>query len=124
MHGNNNKTNKVISGYWVGLLDLRSMLQDIRSLNLTNDERILVVDHNGSAIIDFSPASPNNNASSSSSKLMDFSYLKSTRVLVNGNAGSVLETINGKKKVMIHQPIQVGNRFWGVILVEPISQLS
>jgi hypothetical protein len=121
-----NKTNQVISGYWVGILDLRSILQDIRNLNITNNERILVVDHNGSAIIDYSPAYATNNnytSSSSTSKLMDFSHLKSTNAVVNGQAGSLLETINGKKNFTIYQPIQVGNRFWGVILIEPISKL-
>ncbi|MFZ0328294.1 MAG: cache domain-containing protein [Nitrososphaeraceae archaeon] len=124
-YDNGNKTNKVISGYWVGILDLRSILQSIRNLNLTNDERVIVVDHNGSAIVDFSPSSAtNDNASSSSSKLKDFSYLKSTKALIQGNAGSLIETLNGTKKLMVYQPIQIGNRFWGVILIDPVSKSS
>ncbi|HEY7572336.1 MAG TPA: cache domain-containing protein [Nitrososphaeraceae archaeon] len=127
-NNSSNKTNKLISGYWVGILDLRSILQDIRNLNITDNERILVVDHNGSAIIDYSPAYATHydtyTSSSSTSKLMDFSHLKSTNAVVNGQAGSSLETINGKKNLTIYQPIQVGNRFWGVILIEPISKLS
>jgi hypothetical protein len=125
-NNSSNKTNQVISGYWVGILDLRSILQDIRNLNITNNERILVVDHNGSAIIDYSPAYATNNnytSSSSTSKLMDFSHLKSTNAVVNGQAGSLLETINGKKNFTIYQPIQVGNRFWGIVLIEPISKI-
>jgi hypothetical protein len=124
-YDNSNKTSNVISGYWVGILDLRSILHSIRNLNLANDERILVVDHNGTAILDFSPSyATNDNASSSSSKLMNFSYLKSTKALVHGNAGSLQETVNGTKKFAVYQPIQVGNRSWGVILIEPISKLS
>jgi hypothetical protein len=85
-----------------------------------------VIDHNGSAIIDYSPAYATNNdiSSSSISKLMDFNHLESTRAVVNGQAGSSLETINGKKNFAVYQPVQVGNRFWGVILIEPISKLS
>jgi hypothetical protein len=46
---NNNtniKTTKVISGYWVGIMDLPSIQGSIKNLNLTNNERIVVVDHN------------------------------------------------------------------------------
>ena len=55
---------------------------------------------------------------------MNFSDLKSTKALVHGNAGSLQETVNGTKKFAVYQPIQVGNRSWGVILIEPISKLS
>jgi hypothetical protein len=106
-------------------LDLHNILQSIRNLNLTNDERVIVVDHNGSAIVDFSQSSATNgNASLSSSKLKDFSYLKSTKALIQGNAGSLIETLNGTKKLMVYQPVQIGNRFWGVILIEPLSKSS
>ena len=55
------KTNKHISGYWVGIVDLRSIQQSIRNLNFTNGERVLVVDHNGTAIVDSLPSSAVNN---------------------------------------------------------------
>jgi hypothetical protein len=92
----------------------------IKNLNLTNDERIIVVDHNGTAIIDFSPSPANNNNNvSSSSKLKDLSYLNSVRAVIKGNAGSKFETVNGTRVLTTYQPTQVGNRFWGVILIEP-----
>lgn len=67
--------NKLISGYWVGIVDLRSIQQSIRNLNFTNSERVLVVDHNGTAIVDYSSPSSavNNNNNLSSTKLKDFS---------------------------------------------------
>ena len=67
-------TNKVISGYWVGILDLPSIQGSIKKLNLTNDERIVVVvDHNGTAIVNYSPSSSSaaNNNNISSTKLQD-----------------------------------------------------
>jgi hypothetical protein len=119
----NSKTtnsHKVISGYWVGILDLRSIQGSIKNLNLTNDERIIVVDHNGTAIIDYFPSSSAaNNNNISSTKLEDFSYLNSVKAVRKGNAGSIFETINGTKKLSIYQPIQLGNRFWGVVLIKP-----
>jgi hypothetical protein len=120
-YDNSNKT-KAISGYWVGILDLRSILHSIRNMNLTDDGRILVVDHNGTTIVDSSPSyATSDNASSPSSKLINFSYLKSTKAVVHGSAGSSFETVDGTKKFVVYQPIQVGNRFWGVILIEPVS---
>src|SRR5918911_2747900 len=53
----NIKTAKVISGYWVGIIDLPSIQASIKDLNLTNNERIIVVDHNGTAIVNYSPSS-------------------------------------------------------------------
>ena len=125
--GNNATTNtstttsKLISGYWVEILDLQSIQESIKNLNLINDERIIVVDHNGTAIVDYSPSSAaNNNNNISSTKLEDFSYLNGVKEVRKGNAGSTFETVNGTKMLSIYQPIQLANRFWGVILIKPI----
>ena len=127
LQGNNVTTNtstttsKLISGYWVGILDLQSIQESIKNLNLANYERIIVVDHNGTAIVDYSPSSAaNNNNNISSTKLEDFSYLNGVKEARKGNAGSTFETVNGTKMLSIYQPIQLGNRFWGVILIKPI----
>jgi hypothetical protein len=121
--------NKLISGYWVGIVDLRSIQQSIRNLNFINGERVLVVDHNGTAIVDYSFPSTaannnNNNNNLSSTKLKDFSYLSSVKAVTKGNAGSTSDTVNGTKVLAIYQPIQIGNRLWGVILIEPTQRSS
>jgi len=115
-------TNKVISGYWVGILDLPTIQESMKKLNLANDERIVVVDHNGTAIVNYSPSSPSvaNNNNISSTKLQDFSYLSGVKSAIKGNAGSTLETVNGTKILSIYQPIELGNRFWGVVLMKPV----
>jgi Cache domain len=115
-------TNKVISGYWVGILDLPSIQESIKNLNLINNERILVVDHNGTAIVNYSPSSAANNNNSSSTKLEDFSYLNAVKAIRNGNAGSTFETVNSIKILSIYQPIQLGNRFWGVVLMKSVIE--
>jgi hypothetical protein len=119
------KTNKLISGYWVGIVDLRSIQQSIRNLNFTNGERVLVVDHNGTAIVN-SPSSAVNNINNNltSTKLKDFSYLNSVKAVTKGNAGSIIETVNGTKVLAIYQPIKMDNRSWGVILTEPEQRSS
>jgi hypothetical protein len=120
--------NNVISGYWVGIVDLPSIQESIKNLNLTNNERIVVVDHNGTAIINYSPSSPsatnnnnnNNNNNISPTKLENFGYLNSVKAVRNGNAGSAFETVNGTKILSIYQPIQLDNRFWGVVLIKSV----
>jgi hypothetical protein len=129
LQDNNNTSNskatnshKLISGYWVGILDLRDIQGSIKNLDLTNDERIVVADHNGTAIIDYSPSSSaaaNNNNNISSPKLENFGYLNSVKAVTKGNAGSTFETVNGTKILSIYQPIQLVNRFWGVVLIKP-----
>ena len=121
---NTSKTSNKLSGYWLGILDLHSIQQSIKNLNLTKDERIVVVDHNGTAIVDYSPSSSsaannNNNKNISSSKLEDFSYLNSVKAVRKGNAGSIFETVNGTKMLSIYHPIQLANRFWGVVFSKP-----
>ena len=114
-------TNKVISGYWVGILDLPGIQESIKKLNLTNDERIVVIDHNGTAIVNYSPfSSAANNNNISPTKLQDFSYLNSVKAVRNGNAGSTFETVNGTKILSNYQPIELGNRFWGVVLMKSV----
>ena len=90
-----------------------------KKLDLTNDERIVIVDHNGTAIVDYSPSSPANNNNVSSTKLEDLSYLNSVKAVRKGNTGSTFETISGTRCLSIYRPIQLGNRFWGVILIKP-----
>jgi cache domain-containing protein len=125
LQDNNNKTtnikttNKVISGYWVGILDLPSIQESIKNLNLANNERIVVVDHNGTAIVNYSPSAVNQN-NLSSTKLENFGYLNSIKAVRNGNAGSTFETVNDTKILSAYQPIQLGNRFWGVVLMKSV----
>jgi hypothetical protein len=96
--------NKVISGYWVGILDLPSIQESIKNLNLTNDERIVVVDHNGTVIVNYSPSTANNN-NISSTKLENFGYLNSVKAVRNGNVGSHL------RQLMVQKYYQFINHF-------------
>lgn len=81
--------NKVVQDIYSIDVDLRSIQQSIKNLDLTNDERIVVVDHNGTAIVNFSPSDAINENDSSSSKLENFSYLNGVKALKNGNADSI-----------------------------------
>ena len=53
-----NSTKSHLSGYWVGILNLRSINDIIKKLDLNQNERILVVDHTGAIIDSHSNAMP------------------------------------------------------------------
>jgi len=58
VNGSNNNNNigssvkSPLSGYWVGILDLRSVDEILKKLNFAQNEHILVVDDNGTVIVD------------------------------------------------------------------------
>ena len=94
---NNNDNNfgyslSPILGYWVGIVDLCKIEEDVvAALGLRNgDSRILIVDHNGTQVLD----TIDRNVSSSSSELKSYSYLESVKNTLNGEHGSVTGMIN------------------------------
>jgi Cache domain len=110
---NNNSTTSAIrvSGYWVGIVDLSSVKESINKLYLDNNERIVIVDHNATAIVD------SNDRSKNDQKLKSFARLEGVKNALNGSAGSNVEIINGTKTFAIYHPIKVGSVNWAAILM-------
>jgi len=100
-----NTTKSHLSGYWVGILDLRSINESIKKLDLNQNERILVVDHTGT-IID----------SHSNTMAMPTQSIKN---VLGGDAGSKIEIINGTHILTSFQPLNAGTHIWGVVFVHP-----
>ena len=107
-----NTTKSHLSGYWVGILDLRSINDDVKKLDLNQNERILVVDHTGTPIIDSYKGLNTTNAI----MLMPTESIKS---VLAGNAGSKIEIIDGTHIITSFQPLNAGTHIWGVVLVRP-----
>jgi hypothetical protein len=107
-----NTTKSHLSGYWVGILDLRSINDDVKKLDLNQNERILVVDHTGTPIIDSYKVLNTTNAI----MLMPTESIKS---VLAGNAGSKIEIIDGTHIITSFQPLNAGTHIWGVVLVRP-----
>jgi hypothetical protein len=111
-NNNNNTTSAVrVSGYWVGIVDLSSIKESINKLYLVNNERLVIVDHNGTAIVD------SDNRSKNDQKLKSFTHIESVKNALNGSAGSNVEIINGTKTFAIYHPIKVGSVNWAAILM-------
>ena len=75
------------------------------------------MDNKGVAIADSNISSQSH--LSNNKDLKSFDFLESTKSLLNGNAGSKVETINGSKMLTLYQPFQVGTHTWGILLFEP-----
>ena len=127
---NNNNTSitntspHTLTGYWIGILDLASVQENINELYLDRGERLIVVDHNGTSIVDSNSkikySSTINSASFSktnSQQLKSFAHLQSFKDALKGTAGTKIEIANGVKILAIHMPIEIGARNWAVILI-------
>jgi hypothetical protein len=144
---NENSSNKsnTLLGYWVGIVDLNSVNESIKGIDLGNSEQIIIVDHNGNALVDFNSSNYgkyNNNVNSSSSspslssslsypnstgnthdqqqQLASYSSLESVKKALSGQNGTDVEVVNGIKLLATYQPIQVGNHNWGIVLINRI----
>ena len=43
---------QALSGYWVGIIDLKSLADLLEGLSLNNENRFILIDHNGSELLD------------------------------------------------------------------------
>ena len=49
---NSNNNYDELIGYWVGILNLKDIIKSIKNLNLKDNERIVILDQNGTIITD------------------------------------------------------------------------
>jgi hypothetical protein len=106
-----NTTKSHLSGYWVGILDLRNISESIKKLDLNQNERILVVDHTGTPIINLHGGLQN------TTNTMTRMPTESIKSVLAGKSGSKIETINGTNILTSFQPLNAGTHKWGVVLV-------
>ena len=90
-NGNKNNTNNMtLLGIWSGGLNLTEFSETLRSLDLTDGERIVFVDQNGQEVADSSKQIFRTNQNESFANLQAFNV-----ALQEQKPGSVIETING-----------------------------
>ena len=115
---NSNTSSKPSSllGYWVGILTLGKFQKVIDSFDLANGQRIIVFDHNGTALIDSSLDGSTNN-SSNKKNLTSFYNLVSVKNALTGKKGIVIDTINGTQALSLYRPIDAHSHTWGIIFL-------
>jgi hypothetical protein len=124
-----NQTSPPIVGYWVGIIDPVRINEDLSGFNLLNsNNKILLIDHNGTRVFESLPWSKINVTSSSSSSLSDsqnqnqslrsFSYLQSVQNALEGQSGSTVELIDGVKTTIYYYPVQIYPHTWALLLLQ------
>jgi hypothetical protein len=106
----NNNSN--IAGVWVGGIDFKVFDKDLQSLNLPSDERVVYTGYKGQKIAD----SDINKSKTAES----FATLNSFKNAINGESGSIIDTVDGIKKLVTYQPVKAFHNTWIVLLMQPI----
>jgi hypothetical protein len=121
-----------IVGYWVGIINPVKINEDLSDFNLLNsNNKVLLIDHNGTRVFESLPWSrinvtslPSSSSSSSplfnsqSQSLKSFSYLQSVQNALEGQSGSTGELIDGIKTIIYYYPVQIHPHTWALLLLQ------
>jgi hypothetical protein len=112
------KDNSTIVGVWAGALDFGNLNKEIQYFNTTasaennNNMRAVYVGHLGQKVAD----SDINKSKTPES----FAALQSFKNAINGQSGSIVDTVNNTKMLVTYQPVKVFNNTWAVLLMQPL----
>ena len=109
------ENNGTLIGVWGGGLNLTNFSKSLQSLNLTNNERVVYVDQQGQKIAD----SNNQSLLRPNSLNESFADLESFKNAVNGESGTLIESINGTKMLVSYHPVKVFSTVWSVLAIQP-----
>jgi hypothetical protein len=112
------KDNSTIVGVWAGGLDFGILNKELQSFNITtsaenNNTRAVYVGHLGQKVAD---------SDINKSKMPEsFANLQSFKNAINGQSGSVIDTVDNKKMLVTYQPVNVFHNTWVVLLMQPLQ---
>ena len=106
----------VLTGVLVGSIDLSLLNNEIRSLNLSQGQRIIYVDSNDTKIADSDRSLYTNNDES-------FSNLKSFQNAIEGKFGSMVEEVNQEKMLISYYPMDAIQNRWIILWMQPVSSI-
>jgi Cache domain len=108
-------SSRSLIGVLVGGLNFTYFDQSIRTLNLTDhNHRIILADHNGTAIVD--SLLHNNYAP----KVESVASLQSFKSALEGKSGSIVEPFNGTNMLISYHPVKAVQRSWIILLMKTI----
>jgi hypothetical protein len=110
---NNNR----IEGLWVGAIDLGILNRELQSYDLSDTQRIVYVDSNGTKISD----SDENLAMNSNET---FSHLRSLQNAIDGESASIIEEVEGKMMQVSYAPVNALQKMWVVLVLQPVDNSS
>jgi len=106
--------NGSLTGIWAGGLNMSKFNESLKLLNLANNERIIYVDNLGQVVAD----SDVNKSKTPES----FATLQSFKNAINGQSGSIVDTVNNTKILVTYQPVKAFHNTWAVLLMQPLQQ--
>ncbi len=109
---NNNAT---LVGIWGGGLNLTMLSKPLKSLNLSDNERIVYVDGQGQKIAD----SVEDNQLLMCNTNESFADLQSFRnAIINGESGTITELVNGTSMLVSYHPVKSFSNVWAVLYMQ------
>ena len=105
---------KEITGILYSTLDFNIPNQILHSLNLTNSERVVYLDHLGNKISDTVKTTINNEATI-------FSNLQGFDNAISGISGNIIEDINNTKMIISYYPVKTIQNTWALLWMEPYT---
>lgn len=102
--------NKELLGYWVAILNLHDITKRVKSLNLTDNERLVIFDQNGTIVTDSETPYEN------STKIENFEYVSKVSNVLEGEVGIKVENNDTDLPTLfIYYPINIGSHYWGIV---------
>ena len=109
------RDNSTIAGVWAGSIDFNVLNKELQSLNITfssdggNNTHVVYVDNNGQKIAD----SDINKSKTPES----FANLNSFKNAINGQSGSIIDTVDNTQMLVTYQPVKAFHNTWIVLLI-------
>ena len=98
-------------------LNFRTYNKILQSLNLTGQERVVLLDSNGTKIAD-SDAKQKSSLLKSTTRDVSFRKLQSFGKAIRGQTGAILETINGSNFKIEYNPVKAIQNNWVLLLFQ------
>ena len=110
----NSMNDREIVGLIYSTLNFNVPNQLLESLNLTNSERVVYLDHLGNKIADSSMTAPQN-------EISIFSNLQSFNNAISGMSGNIIEDVNNTKMIISYAPVNAVQNTWSLLWMKPYS---
>lgn len=122
VNANVNQTSSPAVGYWVGIINLTNIKEDLTGLNLlSRDNEVILVDHNGTQVVNVLARTMNVSSpfSLDNQTLKSYSQLQSVKNALDGKSGVTVEMLNNTRKTVYHYPVQSQPHEWALLLLRP-----
>lgn len=98
-----------VIGYWVAIVNLEDIRSDLKGI--AGESRIILADHNATEIAD-------TGRTSQLTELQSFSQLESVRRALSGEAGTMVEVVDGVEMNARFAPVRAHPNIWAIVILD------